>query len=126
MRQPSSRRSTKSKRSTCQAMPCTDLQWTFVEPTPSPMMTREQAAALNAAQLVRKQRPPRRVRPTQQCTVGYGYYPDSHQPVPALRLRGRWLEQLGFAIGSKLRIIVRDSELVITVVGADYMPAEDP
>ncbi|MFL8004372.1 SymE family type I addiction module toxin [Xanthomonas vasicola] len=57
--------------------------------------------------------PPRRVRPTQQCTRGYGYYPDSQQPVPALRLRGRWLEKLGFAIGSKLRITVRDRELVI-------------
>ncbi|CBA16760.1 hypothetical protein XALC_2279 [Xanthomonas albilineans GPE PC73] len=119
MRQPSSRRSTKSKRSTCQAMPCTDLQWTFVEPTPSPMMTREQAEALNAAELARAQRPPRRVRPTQQCTMGYGYYPDSHKPVPTLRLRGRWLEQLGFAIGSKLRITVRDGELVIAVVGEE-------
>ncbi|RBJ60804.1 SymE family type I addiction module toxin [Xanthomonas oryzae] len=88
------------------------------------MMTREQAAALNAAELARKQRPPRRVRPTQQCTVGYGYYPDNHQPVPALRLRGRWLEQLGFAIGCKLRITVRDRELVISVVGEECMPVD--
>ncbi|WP_230596803.1 SymE family type I addiction module toxin [Xanthomonas albilineans] len=126
MRQPSSRRSTTTKRPPCQTMPYTDLQWTFVEPTPSPMMTREQAEALNATELARAQRPPRRVRPTQQCTMGYGYYPDSQQPVPALRLRGRWLEQLGFAIGCKLRITVRDRELVITMVGADYMPADDP
>ncbi|WP_428959983.1 SymE family type I addiction module toxin [Xanthomonas oryzae] len=49
--------------------------------------------------------------------MSYGYYPDNHQPIPALRLRGRWLEELGFAIGSKLRITVRDRELVITVVG---------
>ncbi|WP_045738746.1 SymE family type I addiction module toxin [Xanthomonas sp. MUS 060] len=87
------------------------------------MMTREQAAALNAdenaAKLARAQRPPRRVRPTQQCTMGYGYYLDNHQPVPALRLRGRWLEELGFAIGCKLRITVRDRELVITVVGEE-------
>ncbi|WP_230598100.1 SymE family type I addiction module toxin [Xanthomonas albilineans] len=117
MRQPSSRSSTTTnKRSPSKATPCTDLQWKFVEPTPSPMMTCEQAEALNAAELARKQRPPRRVRPTQQCTMGYGYYPDSHQPVPALRLRGRWLEQLGFAIGCKLRITVRDRELVITVI----------
>ncbi|WP_230598662.1 SymE family type I addiction module toxin [Xanthomonas albilineans] len=116
MRQPSSRRSKTTKRYPCQATPCTDLQWTFVEPTLTPMMTRELAAAMNAAELARKQRPPRRVRPTQQCTMGYGYYPDSHQPVPALRLRGRWLEQLGFAIGCKLQIAVRDRELVITVV----------
>ncbi|WP_343123019.1 SymE family type I addiction module toxin [Xanthomonas sp. GPE 39] len=32
--------------------------------------------------------------------------------MPALRLRVRWLEQLGFAIGCKLRITVRDRELV--------------
>nr|WP_258532240.1 type I toxin-antitoxin system SymE family toxin [Xanthomonas oryzae] len=117
MRQPSSRRSTATKRPPCQATPCADLQWTFVEPTLSTMMTHEQAAALNAAEFARAQRPPRRVRPTQQCTMGYGYYSDSNQPVPALRLRGRWLEQLGFAIGCKLRITVRDRELVITVVG---------
>ncbi|WP_165480626.1 SymE family type I addiction module toxin [Xanthomonas oryzae] len=117
MRQPSSRRSKTIKHSPCQATPCTDLQWTFVEPTLSPMMTHEQAEALNAAELARAQRAPRRVRPTQQCTMSYGYYPDNHQPIPALRLRGRWLEELGFAIGSKLRITVRDRELVITVVG---------
>ncbi|HHZ24989.1 TPA: type I toxin-antitoxin system SymE family toxin [Xanthomonas vasicola pv. zeae] len=125
MRQPSSRRNTKRKRSPSQATPCTDLQWTFVEPTPSPMMTCEQTAALNAAELARKQRPPRRVRPTQQCTMGYGYYPDSQQAVPALRLRGRWLEQLGFVIGCKLRVTVRDRELVITVVGEERMPLEE-
>ncbi|OLI53801.1 transposase [Xanthomonas oryzae pv. oryzae] len=89
------------------------------------MMTCEQAEALNAAELARKQRPPRRVRPTQQCTMGYGYYPDSQKPVPALRLRGRWLEQLGFAIGSKLRITVRDRELVIMVVDEErFMPVD--
>ncbi|WP_080933375.1 SymE family type I addiction module toxin [Xanthomonas albilineans] len=88
------------------------------------MMTREQAAAMNAAELARVLRPQRRVRPTQQCTMWYGYYPDSHQPVPALRLRGRWLEQLGFAIGSKLRITVRDRELVIAVVGEECIPAD--
>ncbi|PPT73313.1 SymE family type I addiction module toxin, partial [Xanthomonas arboricola] len=47
--------------------------------------------------------------------VGYGYYPDSHQRIPTLRLRGRWLEQLGFTIGSKLHIRMRNGELVVTV-----------
>ncbi|OBR72037.1 transposase [Xanthomonas arboricola] len=51
----------------------------------------------------------------QRCTVGYGYYPDSHQRIPTLRLRGRWLEQLGFTIGSKLHIRMRNGELVVTV-----------
>ncbi|MCC8530603.1 SymE family type I addiction module toxin [Xanthomonas perforans] len=41
--------------------------------------------------------------------------PDSHQRIPTLRLRGRWLEQLGFTIGSKLHIRMRNGELVVTV-----------
>ncbi|WP_407508023.1 SymE family type I addiction module toxin, partial [Xanthomonas euvesicatoria] len=54
-------------------------------------------------------------RAPQHCTVGYGYYPDSHQRIPTLRLRGRWLEQLGFTIGSKLNISMRNGELVVSV-----------
>ncbi|WP_308694559.1 SymE family type I addiction module toxin [Xanthomonas albilineans] len=46
--------------------------------------------------------------------------------MPALRLRGRWLEELGFAIGCKLRITVRDHELVITVVEEERMPMKEP
>ncbi len=46
MRQPSSRRSKTIKHSPCKATPCTDLQWTFVEPTLSPMMTHEQAEVI--------------------------------------------------------------------------------
>ncbi|QBH02157.1 type I toxin-antitoxin system SymE family toxin [Xanthomonas oryzae] len=86
------------------------------------MLTPEQIAALDAAELARAQRPPKRVRPTKQCTVGYGYYPNSQQRVPTLRLRGRWLEQFGFAIGSKLCVTVHDCALVITVAGDEGMP----
>ncbi|QBH02164.1 type I toxin-antitoxin system SymE family toxin [Xanthomonas oryzae] len=89
------------------------------------MLTPEQIAALDAAELARAQRPPKRVRPTKQCRVGYGYYPNSQQRVPALRLRGRWLEQLGFAIGSKLCITVRDRALVITVIGEECVPVNE-
>lgn len=39
--------------------------------------------------------------------------------VPVLRLSGLWLEQLGFAIGSKVRIAVRAGEVVVSVVGAE-------
>ncbi|WP_445684541.1 SymE family type I addiction module toxin [Xanthomonas hortorum] len=39
--------------------------------------------------------------------------------IPTLRLRGRWLEQLGFAIGSKLHIRMRDGELVVSLAPAD-------
>ncbi len=83
------------------------------------MMTAEEVAAVNAADLARQQRVPRRPRPPQQCTVGYGYYAASQQRVPTLRLRGRWLEQLGFAIGRKLHISLRDGELVMRVADPD-------
>ncbi|WP_139015210.1 SymE family type I addiction module toxin, partial [Xanthomonas cannabis] len=53
------------------------------------------------------------------CTVGYAYYPASHQRIPTLRLRGRWLEQLGFTIGSKLNITMRNGELVVSVAPTD-------
>ncbi|MFA4278832.1 SymE family type I addiction module toxin, partial [Xanthomonas perforans] len=62
-----------------------------------------------------KPRRPGHPRAPQHCTVGYGYYPDSHQRIPTLRLRGRWLEQLGFTIGSKLNISMRNGELVVSV-----------
>ncbi|RBC96932.1 hypothetical protein BRM70_16205, partial [Xanthomonas oryzae pv. oryzae] len=32
-----------------------------------------------------------------------------------VRLRGLWLEQLGFAVGCKLQITARNGELVVTV-----------
>ncbi|MGV7187304.1 SymE family type I addiction module toxin [Xanthomonas axonopodis] len=35
-----------------------------------------------------------------------------------MRLRGRRLEQLGFTIGSKLRIGLRNGELVVSEVAA--------
>ncbi|WP_092442085.1 MULTISPECIES: SymE family type I addiction module toxin [unclassified Pseudomonas] len=39
--------------------------------------------------------------------------------VPVLRLSDLWLEQLGFAIGSKVRITVRTGEVVVSVVEGD-------
>ncbi|MEG8133318.1 SymE family type I addiction module toxin, partial [Xanthomonas hortorum] len=63
--------------------------------------------------------PPGHPRAPTHCTVGYGYYPASNLRVPTLRLRGRWLEQLGFAIGSKLHICLRDGELVVSVAPTD-------
>ena len=61
---------------------------------------------------------PRRPRQPRQCTVSYTYYPGAHghggdQPVPHLRLSGLWLEQLGFAIGAKLRITAQKGRLLI-------------
>ncbi|MCC8471960.1 SymE family type I addiction module toxin [Xanthomonas phaseoli] len=65
-------------------------------------------------------RPPRKPRTPTRCTVGYAFYdaepgrPRS-QRIPSVRLRGLWLEQLGFAVGCKLQITARNGELVVTV-----------
>ncbi|MGW8339338.1 SymE family type I addiction module toxin [Xanthomonas axonopodis pv. khayae] len=66
-------------------------------------------------------RPPRKARTPTLCTVGYAFYdaapgrPHS-QRIPSVRLRGLWLEQLGFAVGCKLQITARAGKLVVTVV----------
>ncbi|WOB51225.1 type I toxin-antitoxin system SymE family toxin [Xanthomonas hydrangeae] len=83
--------------------------WPYLERTPIPEPHTEPS----------KSRRPGHPRAPQHCTVGYGYYPDSHQRIPTLRLRGRWLEQLGFTIGSKLHIRMRNGELVVTVAPAE-------
>ncbi|WP_099207235.1 SymE family type I addiction module toxin [Xanthomonas citri] len=66
-------------------------------------------------------RPPRKARAPTRCTVGYAFCdaepgrPHS-QRIPSVRLRGLWLEQLGFAVGCKLQITARAGKLVVTVV----------
>lgn len=40
---------------------------------------------------------------------GYNY-----KSVPQIRLQGKWLEELGFAIGTSLCVKCRDGQLVIT------------
>jgi hypothetical protein len=37
-------------------------------------------------------------------------------PIPFLRLRGRWLDQAGFAIGANVRVKVSPGRLVVEVV----------
>ncbi|HBN53386.1 MAG TPA: hypothetical protein DD456_04930 [Stenotrophomonas sp.] len=61
---------------------------------------------------------PRRPRRPRQCTVSYTHYAGAYdhggdQAVPHLRLSGLWLEQLGFAIGAKVRITAQEGRLVI-------------
>ncbi|CTP92712.1 hypothetical protein A6R71_06250 [Xanthomonas translucens pv. arrhenatheri] len=130
MRQPSSHRApdrptAACKRATRQPQPSPPPEpkraWSlrYIEPPLTPMMPVEAAAAAIAAELASPPRAPRRPRAPTQCTVGYGYYPASHQHVPMLRFRGRWLEQLGFAIGQTLRVQVRDGELVVSVARED-------
>ncbi|WP_126972395.1 SymE family type I addiction module toxin [Xanthomonas sp. BRIP62411] len=58
-------------------------------------------------------------RAPQHCTIGQGYYFIGNQRIPALRLRGRWLEQLGSTIGSKLPIRLRNGYLIVTVAPAE-------
>lgn len=118
MRKPPSRTAT-APRKRAPHQPSQFRDWTIVEPTLTPMLTPEQIAAELAAEQARKPRAPRRTRPPQRCKMGYGYYPASNQVVPSLRLRGRWLEQLGFAIGSTLRIEVRDGALVVRMAGEE-------
>ena len=62
-------------------------------------------------------RPPRKASTPTRCTVGYAFYeaepgrPHS-QRIPSVRLRGLWLERLGFTVGCKLQITARNGELV--------------
>lgn len=37
-------------------------------------------------------------------------------PMPFLRLRGRWLDQAGFAIGTNVRVTVSAGRLVVEVI----------
>lgn len=116
MHPPSSRPAPARKRATRKATCCPN--WTIVDSELIPMLTPEQIAAADAADLARQQRAPRRTRPPQQCTVGYGHVANGKR-MPALRLAGRWMEELGFAIGGKVHVHVRDGELVLRAAGKD-------
>lgn len=127
MRQPSSPRSparpaTARKRAARHPQPSPESEpagfLRYIEPPCTPMMSVEDAAAAIAAELARPPRAPRRPRPPQTCTVGCGHSA-SGKRMPALRLGGRWMEALGFTIGSTLRVHVRDGELVVSVASKD-------
>jgi toxic protein SymE len=49
--------------------------------------------------------------------VGPRYLPIT--PMPFLRLRGRWLDQAGFAIGTNVRVEVSAGRLVVAVVESE-------
>lgn len=53
------------------------------------------------------------------------HYPERHasgsrhtpaDPMPSLRLQGRWLDQAGFAIGANVRVAVTRGRLVLEVI----------
>jgi hypothetical protein len=41
------------------------------------------------------------------------------EPMPFLRLQGRWLDQAGFAIGANVRVEVAAGRLVLEVIPAE-------
>ncbi len=43
-------------------------------------------------------------------------YTTGPAPIPALRLKGRWLAQAGFGIGTRIEVIVTAGELVLRVL----------
>jgi len=65
--------------------------------------------------------PKPRIRSPKTCRVGGGWYPGSGphhagEAVPRLRLRGRWLEALGFEVGARLRIIRSEGAITLQVI----------
>ncbi|NIK08718.1 toxic protein SymE [Xanthomonas arboricola] len=117
MRRSTSRPKPARKRAT--VPPPTEVVWRSLDPTITPRPYLDRRSIPEPRPDPTKPRRPGHPRAPQRCTVGYGYYPDSHQRIPTLRLRGRWLEQLGFTIGSKLDIRMRNGELVVTVAPKD-------
>ncbi|WP_428960017.1 SymE family type I addiction module toxin [Xanthomonas oryzae] len=116
--EPNANRTTTAKRAT---KPATDAQPMRLVPSPTfdvDNLAFDHRTALHPDDI--PPRPPRKPRTPTRCTVGYAFYdaepgrPHS-QRIPSVRLRGLWLEQLGFAVGCKLRITARNGELVVTV-----------
>ncbi|KAF1014212.1 MAG: hypothetical protein GAK31_03236 [Stenotrophomonas maltophilia] len=68
--------------------------------------------------------PPRRkpyARTPTTCKVGAGGYAGRSEQggselVPSLRLRGRWLQQLGIGVGTRLRIIHGEGAITLEVI----------
>ncbi|RXD75970.1 hypothetical protein DB763_04195 [Xanthomonas perforans] len=113
MRRPPSSPKPARKRAT--VPPPTEIGWHSLDPSIPPRPYLERTPIPEPRPDPNKPRRAGHPRAPQHCTVGYGYYPDSHQRIPTLRLRGRWLEQLGFTIGSRLHISMRNGELVVSV-----------
>lgn len=54
----------------------------------------------------------------------YGFNRSSdHKEVPQLRLSGVWIEQLGFKVGERVKIITRDRLLIIEPVEGEAKAA---
>ncbi|MEA9828491.1 SymE family type I addiction module toxin [Xanthomonas campestris pv. raphani] len=126
-RPPTASASARPTRTRARPTPPKRVQWVVVEPDrtklppmlpPDPDANPQGPGTLGAR---------RRARRPRQCTVSYTQYPGAHdhagdQRVPHVRLSGLWLEQLGFAIGTKLRITASEGQLLMEVLP----PAEAP
>ncbi|MFC0156174.1 SymE family type I addiction module toxin [Xanthomonas dyei] len=105
------------------------VQWGVVEPDRTklpPLLPPDPDASPQGPGTLRA---PRRARRPRQCTVSYAHYPGAHdhagdQHVPHVRLSGLWLEQLGFAIGTKLRITASEGQLLMEVLPPVEVPAK--
>lgn len=66
------------------------VQWVYVEPTLTPMLTAEEIAALNAADAAAAEARLRRCVPhrPKQCRVSESFYQRGNRKVPYIRLRG--------------------------------------
>jgi hypothetical protein len=49
----------------------------------------------------------------------YDHEPWTYREVPFLRLRGKWLEELGFERGGKVRVRAQRGRLVIEPMGGE-------
>ncbi|MEA9898999.1 SymE family type I addiction module toxin [Xanthomonas campestris pv. raphani] len=128
-RPPTASASARPTRTRARPTPPKRVQWVVVEPDrtklppmlpPDPDVSPQGPGTLRAA---------RRARRPRQCTVSYTHYPGAHdhagdQHVPHVRLSGLWLEQLGFAIGTKLRITASEGQLLMEVLPPVEMPAK--
>nr|WP_244316935.1 SymE family type I addiction module toxin [Mixta theicola] len=47
------------------------------------------------------------------CVIGYVPQKGKANPLPAINLKGRWLEELGFYSGKALTVTVEEGRLVI-------------
>ena len=51
-----------------------------------------------------------------RLTVNYLYNNGNKKPYPFIRLQGRWLERLGFAVGDKVTVTAGEGVIVIVPV----------
>ncbi|MDO0788247.1 type I toxin-antitoxin system SymE family toxin [Xanthomonas campestris pv. campestris] len=128
-RPPTASASARPTRTRARTAPSKRVQWVVVEPdriTLPPMLPPDPDTSPQGAGTLRA---PRRARRPRQCTVSYTHYPGAHghagdQHVPHVRLSGLWLEQLGFAIGTKLRITASAGQLLMEVLPPVEVPAK--